>query len=465
MIISGGARGNWRFFAKHLTRADENEVVRVAEMRGLVADTVLEALREMDAVAMGTRATNFFYHADINPREDERLTEEQWEKAVDALEANLGLNGHARFVVEHEKKGRTHRHVVWSRVDTDTMTVVPVEDNYASHERTSRELEDAFGLEPTPGVYRDGKRAERRPDNWEVFRGQRSGIDPRDVKAELTDLWRQADTGRAFAAALEERGYILAKGDRRDFIVIDHAGDDHSLGRRVGVKAAEVRARMADIDRDALPSVEEARKMARSRPQERPGPEEAQPEPDPVPPGPSPEPGQAASHAEKRRNPEQEPPPSPAQDFDQLARRYIGESQAIRELARSVVAVTESTLSQIERAAQALKRWRRGGDPSLSASLKRLEERVGPQAAPMHNDGTKYRRIANATKRAMRENGGELPMPGAMNFWQRAVAMLQEVGGQAVTLVKDTKDKVTGFVSRLLHERNTAREHETEIER
>src|SRR5580700_4647516 len=106
MIISGGARSNWRFFAKHLMKAEENERVHVAEIKGLAADNVLEAFREMDALASCTRTTNFFYHADINPREDEHLTEEQWEQAIDTLEKNLGLSGHSRFVVEHEKNGR-----------------------------------------------------------------------------------------------------------------------------------------------------------------------------------------------------------------------------------------------------------------------------------------------------------------------------------------------------------------------
>jgi hypothetical protein len=74
MIISGGSRCNWRFFARHLTNSRENDEVRVTEVRGLTSQTVLEALREMDAVASGTRCKNFFYHANINPRYGETLT-------------------------------------------------------------------------------------------------------------------------------------------------------------------------------------------------------------------------------------------------------------------------------------------------------------------------------------------------------------------------------------------------------
>lgn len=278
MIINGGSRSNWRFFAKHLVKTEENEHVHVVDIRGLAAENVMEAFREMDALASGTRCKNFFYHANINPRADEVLTPEQWDKAVDTLESNLGLEGHSRFVVEHEKEGRAHRHVIWSRIDTDSMTAVSDSKNYAAHEHTARALEEEFGHVVVQGAHgHDGKRPERGHDNWETFRGDRSGIDPKTVKVELSELWQQADSGKAFAAALDERGYVLCKGDRRDFCIVDAAGDAHSLARRLdGVKAAQVRERMADIDREGLPTVAEASQRVRLV--------EAEPEDPPAPP-------------------------------------------------------------------------------------------------------------------------------------------------------------------------------------
>ena len=265
MIIGGGSRSNAKFFSMHLMKAEENERVEVVDIRGLAADDIREAFREMEALASGTRAKNFFYHANINPRAEETLTPEQWDQAIDTLEVELGLEGHSRFVVEHSKDGRTHRHVVWSRIDVDSMTAVSDSKNYAAHERAARALEAAFGHEAVPGVHgRDTEmpRPERRPDNWETFRGHRSQIDPQEVKAELSELWARADSGKAFAAALEERGYVLANGDKRDFCVVDQAGDAHSLARRIdGAKAKDIRERLADIDRDALPSVAQAREQ------------------------------------------------------------------------------------------------------------------------------------------------------------------------------------------------------------
>jgi hypothetical protein len=262
MIISGGARSNWRFFARHLMRTDENERVRVEEIRGLAGETPREALREMDALASGTRCKDFFYHANLNPREDEHLTQEQWDCAVDRLEKNLGLDGQSRIVVEHEKQGRTHRHVIWSRIDPDTMTAISDSHNYAKHAATSRELEREFHLSPVRGVLAepDGPRPERRPKNWETFRGHKSGIDPHEVKAEVTQLWQESDSGMAFRTALAQNGYALCKGDKRDFLIVDPAGQEHSLARRIdGARAKDVREKLRDVERETLPTPDEAR--------------------------------------------------------------------------------------------------------------------------------------------------------------------------------------------------------------
>jgi hypothetical protein len=290
MIINGGSRSGGAFFARHLMRADQNERVSVAEIRGLAAQDVRGALREMEAVASGTRCTNYFYHANLNPALGETLTPQQWELAADTLERELGLTGQPRIVVEHEKDGRTHRHVVWSRIDADSMTAISDSLTYARHERAAREIEQAFGLEAVESVLvkdRGKERPERNPQDWESFRGQESKLDPKAIKAEVTALWHESDNGQAFAAALHEHGYILAKGDRRDFCIIDRAGDEHSLARRLaGIKAADLRARLVDIDRDQLPTVAAARAIARDAAGGGTPPAAGEPEPEPPAPPP-----------------------------------------------------------------------------------------------------------------------------------------------------------------------------------
>ena len=271
MIVKGGARSAGGFFAKHLMKAEDNERVSIAEMKGLYAEDLPEAFHELKALAAGSRGKDYFYHASLNPREDERLTPEQWEFAVDRLEQNLGLDGHARFQVEHEKEGRTHRHIVWSRVNPETLTMANHWRNFEAHDKTRAELEEAFSHERTPPTPKErSQRKSREFAEWENFRAAETGIDPKEVKAEITSLWQRSDSGAAFVAALEESGYTLCQGDK-GYCIIDQAGDVHSLARRIdGVKTAQIRERLSDIPLAELPSVAEASATVRAQ-REQPG--------------------------------------------------------------------------------------------------------------------------------------------------------------------------------------------------
>jgi hypothetical protein len=265
MIINGGSRSNGQFFAKHLTHMEENERVTLCELRYLAAENVADAFREMEAVAIGTLCKNFFYHANMNPMDTEALTAEQWDYAVSLLEKALGLENNARFIVEHHKKGRTHRHIIWSRIEVPRMRAVEMTDDYAKHQAVARQLESEFALTTVKSVLGPdkvkGHRPKRRPKSWETFRGHKSGIDPHAITEEVTALYRSSANAEAFAAALTERGYQLIKGDRRDFCLLDRAGHVHSLASRLdGVKASEFQSFIADIDRKALPTAPVARK-------------------------------------------------------------------------------------------------------------------------------------------------------------------------------------------------------------
>lgn len=271
IIINGGSRSGGAWWSKHLGNAETNEQVQVIEYRDLSAGTMREAFREMEALAAGTKCQNYFYQANINPRADEVLTPAQWREAVDKLERNLGLTGQPRFVVQHEKEGRVHQHVVWSRIDVENGVAISDSLTARTHERTSRELEITFDLERGKSVLvpdRDFDRPDRRSKKWETFRGADTGIDPKAMKAELTAIRQHCDNGTSFRAALEESGsYVLARGDRRDYVIIDRFGDDHSLARRLDLRAAELRRFMADLDPATVPSVDEAKALQHERQQ------------------------------------------------------------------------------------------------------------------------------------------------------------------------------------------------------
>ncbi len=269
MIIKGRSTGGAGRIAAHV-QSGENERVEVKELRGVMTDNLCAALRQMETAAKCTAARKALYHASINPRAGENLTNEQWVRAIDRLEAGLGLAGQPRAVVAHVKDGREHRHVIWSRIDLARGRVISDSHNFRKHEEAARDLEREFGFPQVPGAHveRQGrKRPARTPSHAEMQQGKRTGIDPREARATITALWNGATTGKEFSDALTKAGWTLARGDRRDFVLIDPKGGVHSLARRIdGATAKDIRARMADIEPASLPGVQAVRATIRARP-------------------------------------------------------------------------------------------------------------------------------------------------------------------------------------------------------
>lgn len=269
MIIKGKSRAGPQQLATHLGNAEKNERVSLIETRGTVAQDLRGALIEMDAYALGTKCERSLYHAAISPEPPHVLTPEQRAEAIEALEKKLGLDGHARVVVMHEKLGRQHIHVVWSRIDLEKMRSVSDSHNYRRHEEVARDLERRFGHDRVQGAHheRDGvERPERTPSRAELQQQERTGITGKRVREEVTAAFRASDGPEAFRAALVERGYTLARGDRRDYVILDHLGGIHSLARRIGgMKAAELRTFMAALDMRTVPDIGKAREIILER--------------------------------------------------------------------------------------------------------------------------------------------------------------------------------------------------------
>lgn len=270
MIIKGGSRAGPQQLAAHLLRADTNERVDILEIDSAV-DDLAATFRDWQTLSEGTRGTKGLYHVNIDPDARYDMTPAQWAEAVAVLEKELGLDGQPRAVVLHEKKGRQHIHIVWARTDLETMTMRSDSNNYLAHERASQKLELTFGHEPVPGKHAkrdrskqpDFPRAEVNHGEWQ--QAERSGISVADRRAQIAALKVASDNGAAFKAALEDAGYVLAQGDKRDFVLVTAEGSVLSLSRELKLKAAEVRAFMADVDRAALPTAAEAKAAQRDR--------------------------------------------------------------------------------------------------------------------------------------------------------------------------------------------------------
>lgn len=268
MIIKGKSRASAGQAGNYLLDQKQNERVELIEIKGTLSDNVKDAMREWEAIAAGSRAEKPFYHASINPEKGVYLTPEQWEKAVDLLAKNLGLENCARVVVEHDKDGRTHRHILFNRVDPETGKAVRMSHNYRAHELTSLALAKEFGLNRPKGrhVLEEGEKpADRGPNHDEVKQSAKTGVKLYKWRDEIRDIYTKTlegkpdATGQEIAAALEEKGHMIAKGDKVAFMILDPSGTPHRMAQSLGLKVKDLKESFSDIDPATLPNVEQAR--------------------------------------------------------------------------------------------------------------------------------------------------------------------------------------------------------------
>lgn len=261
MILVGSQRGGARDLARHLMK-DENEHIELHELRGFCANNLMDALSEAYAVSQGTRCRKFLYSLSLNPPPGEAVSTADFEAAIEKAEDRLGLNGQPRAIVFHEKEGRRHAHAVWSRIDTAEMKAVQLSYDRRRLMALSRELFIEKDWRMPEGLAREGSSDPRNFTLAEWQQAKRIGKDPRAAKAAIQDAWAISDSRSAFTLALEERGFRLARGDRRGFVAVDVHGEVYSIPRMAGIKTKAARERLGN--ESELVSVDEAKaQMAR----------------------------------------------------------------------------------------------------------------------------------------------------------------------------------------------------------
>lgn len=264
MIVKGNQRSGGQNLASHLLK-DENDHIELFELRGFMADDLHGAFAEAQAIAKGTKCKQYLFSLSLNPPPDQAASTESFIKAADEAEKRLGLTGQPRAIVFHEKQGpngyRRHAHVVWSRIDSESMTAV----NHSWYKNKLTSLSKELYLEhgwELPGGLKDPML--KNPLNFthaEWQQALRTDRDPREIKQAFRQAWERSDSPKAFRAALQEQGFMLAKGDRRGFVAVDYQGEVYSLARWTGIKAKEVKQRLGSPD--GFPSVDQAKRRFR----------------------------------------------------------------------------------------------------------------------------------------------------------------------------------------------------------
>lgn len=246
MILKAKERGDGPQLARYLLAIRDNDHVELHEVRGFISEDLPGAFGEADAIAKGTRCKNYLFSASLNPPQDVQAAVEDFERAIAEIERKLGLEGQPRAIVFHEKDGRRHAHVVWSRIDSQRMRAINLPHYKVRLRDVSRSLYLEHGWDLPRGLQ---DRSLRDPLNFtreEWQQAKRAGLDPRELKAVLAQCWKVSDNTASFERALRERGFWLAKGDRRGFVAVDYRGEVYSLSRYAGVKTKDIEARLGD---------------------------------------------------------------------------------------------------------------------------------------------------------------------------------------------------------------------------
>lgn len=257
MILKAKERGDAPQLARYLLSMRDNEHVELHDVRGFISDDLRGAFNEADAIARGTRCKNYLFSMSLNPPAGEKARTEDFELAIASIEEKLGLETQPRAIVFHEKDGRRHAHVVWSRIDSERMRAINMPHYKIKLRDVSRALFMQHGWDMPSGLQDCSLRNPLNFSQEEWQQARRTGIDPREIKSVLQQCWQRSDNRSSFELALKERGFWLARGDRRGFVAMDYRGEVYSLSRYAGVKVKELEKRIGDPAQ--LCSVEQTR--------------------------------------------------------------------------------------------------------------------------------------------------------------------------------------------------------------
>lgn len=269
-------RGGAASWARHLSNTKDNDHVRIADLRGVAALDLRGAFTEIQATASRQCKKPFFClmiapaggfveptireHPDggfitgLTPETtiDEQYTMADVFEACERMEATYPeLADNARVIVEHEKEGRIHWHITWSRIKADGKAVnFKYPPNYAAA-RISYEMNNARGTPNPQGLIDiiEGKQKHTKtnPTLEQSRQAAKIGLDGVQIKQAIKAALDYSDKSpTSFKQQLLEAGFIVAQGDKRGLVAVHVSGEVFSLPRMLDMKAKDVREILGD---------------------------------------------------------------------------------------------------------------------------------------------------------------------------------------------------------------------------
>jgi hypothetical protein len=267
----------------------ENASVEVLEIGNSVATDLAGAIRDMEVLRDGSKASAAFHHASINPSQN--CSKKQLLEAANRVRLELDPDGQRVYaVVCHTKKRAVegapiHAHLVLANVDANGRALKDGRSKIRT-ECIARVCEYELREPPTLGRHHksalkllterdlplvrawlveafgeDPERPRSAMSAGTRQRARRLGVDLPQAKAAIGALWSATGSMDSFKTALKDNGYVLAPGEKKNvWVVLDR--DGHTIGavdRLLRMKRHEVRHLMENPN-------ERAAAQIRSRP-------------------------------------------------------------------------------------------------------------------------------------------------------------------------------------------------------
>ena len=194
------------------------------------------------------------------------------EVARKALQA-LGMQDHQALMVAHTDTAHPHMHVIVNRVHPETGKAINL---YKDREKLSAW---ALAYEQARGKLHCPARAFNALARQTAPEQDGRPAPRRYVDNTLIECWSRSDSGRAFQKALEAKGWGLAKGDRKENVLmaVTPSGRAFAVLRELNkglpkgqsLKNADFDRRTQDLKRESLPTVAQAQHAMQRRAESR----------------------------------------------------------------------------------------------------------------------------------------------------------------------------------------------------
>jgi hypothetical protein len=182
------------------------------------------------------------WHPDQNPDRDIMK-----EAALDVLE-KLGLKEHEAVLVAHTDTEHPHVHVVCNLVHPENGKTASPSYDYLIASRWAESHEKSEGkIRCEQRVINNEKRSRIKATNQQAAIVKHREPPLNDIKF-VQDAYKNSSNGLEFQQTLKGAGFILAKGDRRGFVLVDNQGKISSLSRQLkGQRSKDIKARLKDV--------------------------------------------------------------------------------------------------------------------------------------------------------------------------------------------------------------------------